>query len=93
MIWENIKIFLCKIFNGEISKKEKIFLSISVGWILLIGYLTWVNTIKGAALDKSFKWDEWIWFGLVPAIVPFLFYLIWKPECVKNFFNNKKTGE
>ena len=80
MIWENIKIFLCKIFNGEISKKEKIFLSISVGWILLIGYLTWVNTIKGVTLDKSFKWDEWIWFGVVPAIAPYIFYFIWKKK-------------
>ena len=80
MIWENIKNFLCKIFNGEISKKEKIFLSISVGWILLIGYLTWVNTIKGVTLDKSFKWDEWIWFGVVPAVAPYIFYFIWKKK-------------
>ena len=80
MILENIKIFLCKIFNGEISKKEKIFLSISVGWILLIGYLTWVNTIKGVALDKSFKWDEWIWFGVVPAVAPYIFYFICKKK-------------
>ena len=80
MIWENIKNFLCKIFNGEISKREKIFLSISVGWILLIGYLTWVNTIIGVALDKSFKWDEWIWFGVVPAVAPNIFYFIWKKK-------------
>ena len=80
MIGENNKNSLCKIFNGELSKKEKILLSISIGWILFIGYLTWWNGIKGFALDKSFKWDEWIWFGVIPAITPYIFYFIWKKK-------------
>ena len=74
-------------------KKIKILLSLSLFWIVLVGYLIWWNGIQNPGFDKSFKWDEWIWFGFVPAVVPFLFYLIWKPECVKNFFNNKKTGQ
>ena len=74
-------------------KKIKILLSLSLFWIVLVGYLIWWNGIQNPGFDKSFKWDEWIWFGFVPAVVPFLFYLIWKPECVKSFFNNKKTGE
>ena len=71
---ENLKSF----FLSNISKKFKIYLTISLGWIIFIGYLTWWNGIKSPGFDKSFKWDEWIWFGLVPAIVPFIFYLIWK---------------
>ena len=74
-------------------KKIKILLSLSLFWIVLVGYLIWWNGIQNPGFDKSFKWDEWIWFGFVPAVVPFLFYLIWKPECVKNFFNSGKTGE
>ena len=77
---ENIKNSLCRLFNGELSKKEKIFLSISVGWILLIGYLTWWNGMKSFTSDKSFKWEEWIWFGVVPAIAPYIFYFIWKKK-------------
>ena len=73
-------------------KKIKIFLSLSLFWIILVGYLVWTNGLLSRG-DKSFRWDEWIWFGLVPAIVPYIFYLIWKPECVKNFFNNKKTEQ
>jgi hypothetical protein len=76
----NIKNYLCRFFSGELSKKEKILLSISFGWILLIGYLTWWNGIKSLALDKGFKWDEWIWFGVVPAITPYIFYFIWKKK-------------
>ncbi len=76
----NIKNYMCRIFNGELSKKEKIMLSISIGWILFIGYLTWWNGINSIAFDKSFKWDEWIWFGVVPAITPYVFYFIWKKK-------------
>jgi len=73
-------------------KKIKILLTLSLFWIVLVGYLVWANGLLARG-DKSFRWDEWIWFGLVPALVPYLFYLIWKPECVKNFFNFKKSGE
>ncbi len=77
----------------NIMKKAKILLTLSLLWIIIVGYLTWWNGIKSPEMDKSFKWDEWLWFGLIPALVPYLFYLIWKPECVKNFFNFKKNGE
>jgi len=33
-------------------------------------------------------WDEWIWFGLVPALAPYLFLYIWKPEVIKKIFNH-----
>jgi len=80
MTGENIKKSLCRFFNGELSKKEKIFLSISVGWIVLIGYLTWWNGMQSFTSDKSFKWEEWIWFGVLPAVVPYIFYFIWKKK-------------
>ena len=80
MTGENIKKSLCRLFNGELSKKEKIFLSISVGWIVLIGYLTWWNGMQSFTSDKSFKWEEWIWFGVLPAVVPYIFYFIWKKK-------------
>ena len=82
MIKETIKDIILKLKSSDLEKKQKIYLSISIGWILLIGYLTWWNGIKSIGLDKSFKWDEWFWFGIVPAIAPYVFYFIWR---------NKKT--
>ena len=73
---ENLKSF----FLSNISKKFKIYLTISLGWIILIGYLTWWNGLKSPMLDKSFRWDEWFWFGVVPALSPYLFYFIWKKK-------------
>ncbi len=70
--------FFNKAFSGELSKSGKIFLTVSILWVLAIGYLTWWNGIKSPGLDKSFRWDEWIWFGLIPAMVPYFFYFIWK---------------
>tara|TARA_B100000029_G_scaffold512189_1_gene608193 strand:- start:2277 stop:2522 length:246 start_codon:yes stop_codon:yes gene_type:complete len=78
MFFEKIKNFLRETASGDLSFKEKIFTSLSIFWIILIGYLTWWNGLKGESLDKSFRWDEWVWFGLVPALTPFLFYVIWK---------------
>ncbi len=78
---EKIKEFLVNLFDtSNITQRQKIFLTISLGWIIFIGYLTWWNGIKSIALDKSFKWDEWFWFGVVPAVVPYLFYNIWKKK-------------
>ena len=70
--------------------KTKILLTLSLVWIVLVGYLTWFNK------PATFQWDEWIWFGVVPALIPYLFLIIWKPNafakfisCVKSLFNNK----
>ena len=44
------------------------------------GYLTWWNGLKSPTLVKSFRWDEWFWFGIVPALSPYIFYYIWKKK-------------
>jgi len=78
MLLQNIKEFGKKLFSGEQSNQVKIFSTLSLIWMMIVGYLVWWNGINSPGFDKSFKWDEWIWFGFVPAITPFLFYLIWK---------------
>ena len=80
MIFEEIKNYIFKIKNIDLSNKTKIFTTISLSWILFIGYLTWWNGLKSLALDKSFRWDEWFWFGIVPAVMPYFFYFIWKKK-------------
>ena len=93
MNFGNIKIEIIKLIKSNLSNKTKIYATISLSWIILIGYLTWWNGLKSLALDKSFRWDEWIWFGFVPAIAPYLFYFIWKPESIKKFFNKNTENE
>ena len=67
---EKIKELLVNLFDtSNITQRQKIFLTISLGWIIFIGYLTWWNGIKSIALDKSFKWDEWFWFGVVLSLI------------------------
>ncbi len=80
MWFEKIKNIVFKLYGENASDKQKIFTTISLTWIILIGYLTWWNGIKSLGLDKSFRWDEWFWFGIVPATVPYLFYFIWKKK-------------
>ena len=75
---DDIKNYISKLSNIDLSNKTKVFATISLSWIIFIGYLTWWNGLKSLALDKSFRWDEWFWFGIVPALVPYLFYFIWK---------------
>ena len=75
---EKIKEQVLKLLNDNPSRTQKIYTTISLAWIIFIGYLTWWNGLKSLALDKSFKWDEWFWFGIIPATVPYLFYFIWK---------------
>ena len=77
---EPIKKLISNFLNSETTKNQKIYYTISLGWIILIGYLTWWNGLRNPSLDKSFRWDEWIWFGLVPALPPYLFYYIWKKK-------------
>ena len=73
-------------------KSPKIYLTISLVWIILIGYLVWANGLY-ARNDKSFRWDEWLWFGIVPALVPYLFLYIWKPNIIRNIFKNDKIDD
>ena len=77
---ERIKEQVLKLLNENPSRNQKIYTTISLAWIIFIGYLTWWNGLKSLALDKSFKWDEWFWFGIIPATVPYLFYFIWKKK-------------
>jgi len=77
---DDIKNYISKISNIDLSNKAKIFATISLSWIIFIGYLTWWNGLKSLALDKSFRWDEWFWFGIVPALVPYIFYFIWRKK-------------
>ena len=71
-------------------KKIKILLSLSLFWIVLVGYLVWANGLLARG-DKSFRWDEWIWFGVVPALIPYLFLIIWKPNEFVKFVNCNST--
>tara|TARA_X000000368_G_scaffold32399_1_gene23936 strand:+ start:127 stop:375 length:249 start_codon:yes stop_codon:yes gene_type:complete len=77
---DDIKNYISKLSNIDLSNKTKIFATISLSWIILIGYLTWWNGLNSLALDKSFRWDEWFWFGIVPALVPYIFYFIWRKK-------------
>ena len=77
---EDIKNYISKLSNIDLSNKTKVFITISLVWIIFIGYLTWWNGLKSLALDKSFRWDEWFWFGIVPALVPYVFYFIWRKK-------------
>lgn len=80
MNFENIKKILIETFQEKLTQKSKLYISISLGWMIFIGYLTWWNGLKSMSLDKSFRWDEWFWFGIIPATVPYLFYFIWKKK-------------
>ncbi len=77
---EKIKSFVLKYYGENPSRNQKIYTTLSLAWIIFIGYLTWWNGLKSLALDKSFKWDEWFWFGIIPATVPYVFYFIWKKK-------------
>ena len=69
---------LQRAFSGNLTLSGKIAVSLSIIWIMLIGYLTWWNSINSSMDDKSFRWEEWLWFGVIPALLPYLFYFIWK---------------
>ena len=77
---DDIKNYISKLSNIDLSNKTKVFATISLSWIIFIGYLTWWNGLKSLSLDKSFRWDEWFWFGIVPALVPYIFYFIWRKK-------------
>ena len=52
---ESIKEFLNNIPKYNFSDKGKIYISISIAWIILIGYLTWWNGLRSLSLDKTFR--------------------------------------
>ena len=79
-MYQDLKNLILKIFGGDLTQNQKIFITLSLAWIIFIGYLTWWNGLKSLALDKSFRWDEWFWFGIVPALVPYIFYFIWRKK-------------
>ena len=79
-MYQDLKDFILKIFSGNLTQNQKIFTTISLAWIILIGYLTWWNGLKSFAVDKSFRWDEWFWFGIIPATIPYVFYFIWRKK-------------
>ena len=78
MFFEKLKEIILKIDNS--SKKTKIFITASLAWILFIGYLTWWNGLRSPMIDKSFRWDEWFLFGIIPATIPYIFYFIWRKK-------------
>ena len=78
MNFEKIKDFGKNLLSGNLQQNQKIFITISIGWVIFIGYLTWWNGLRNPGIDKGFRWDEWFWFGIVPAFAPYLFFLIWK---------------
>ena len=71
---------LTNLSKDKFTQRQKIFLSASIGWIIFIGFLTWLNGINDLALIKTFRWDEWFWFGIVPALSPYIFFYIWKKK-------------
>ena len=71
---------LTNLSKDKFTQRQKIFLSASIGWIVFIGFLTWLNGINDLALIKTFRWDEWFWFGIVPALSPYIFFYIWKKK-------------
>tara|TARA_B100000989_G_scaffold292213_1_gene267756 strand:+ start:1561 stop:1806 length:246 start_codon:yes stop_codon:yes gene_type:complete len=77
---DSLKGSILNFLNSEKTKNQKIYFTISLGWILFIGYLTWFNGLRNPSIDKSFRWDEWVWFGIVPALSPYLFYFIWRKK-------------
>ena len=80
MFTQNLQEYFNKLFSGQHSTKIKIFSTIGIIWMIIIGYLVWWNGISDPGFDKSFKWSEWIWFGFVPATVPFIIYFIWNKQ-------------
>ena len=81
---------LTKLSKNIFTQKQKIFLSTSIGWIILIGYLTWLNGINDLSFVKTFKWVEWFWFGIIPATTPYVFYYIWKKPLTEEEENKEE---
>ena len=89
MNFERIKEFTKFFSLTNKTLKLKISLSCSLIWIVVVGYLTWWNGLSSRALDKSFQWDEWFWFGIIPATIPYFFYFVWKIREDEKLTSNK----
>ena len=50
------------VFSGDLSKNFKIYVTVSLAWIIFIGYLTWWNGLRSPMLDKAL--DGMNGFGL-----------------------------
>ena len=69
---------------------KKYILTISLIWLLAIGYLTWYNGLKSTGRYKGFNWEEWFWFGLIPLISIYFLYFIWNTDSFKRFIKGIK---
>ena len=73
MNFDNIKEKIINFLNNNLSERAKVYTTLSLAWIIFIGYLTWWNGLKSFAVDKSFRWDEWFWFGVVQLLLLIFF--------------------
>ena len=81
-------------------RKIKIIITLSLVWLTGIGYLVWINGLRGPNRLKGFNWDEWFWFGLVPVLLGYVLFVVWKPEkaaevfhCIKSVFRKKNEDD
>jgi len=81
-------------------RKIKIIITLSLVWLTGIGYLVWINGLRGPNRLKGFNWDEWFWFGLVPVVLGYVLFVVWKPEkaaevfhCIKSVFRKKNEDD
>lgn len=81
-------------------RKIKIIITLSLVWLTGIGYLVWINGLRGPNRLKEFNWDEWFWFGLVPVVLGYVLFVVWKPEkaaevfhCIKSVFRKKNEDD
>ena len=52
MLLQNIKEFGKRLFSGEQSNLVKIFSTLSLIWMMIVGYLVWWNGISSPGFDK-----------------------------------------
>ena len=75
---------LTNLSKDKLTQLQKILLSTLTELEGFTGFLTWLNGINDIALIKVFKWDEWFWFGVIPATMPYVFYYIWKESITQD---------
>ena len=47
----NLKDYFLKLTKQDFSQKQKIFITVSLGWIIFVGYLIWWNGLRARTLD------------------------------------------